>query len=104
MATQDILQDCLAKETLQELLAADADNLLMIDVRSPDEYAESHVPGTVNIPVDTLPTGLQQVDRAKQIVTVCWKGGGRSATAAEMLRAERFNAQYLCGGTLGRFT
>ncbi len=96
-------QDCIANETLRELLAADADNLLIIDVRSPGEYAESHVPGAVNIPLDILPAGLQQAQRAKHIVTVCWKGGGRSATAAEMLRAEGFNAQYLCGGTFSWF-
>lgn len=84
------------------MLAADAANLLIIDVRSPDEYAESHVPGAVNIPLDAFPAGLQQVDATKYIVTVCWKGGGRSAKAAEMLRADGFaHVQYLCDGTLG---
>ncbi len=94
-------QDCLAKETLREWLAADAVDLLIIDVRSPDEYAESHIPGAVNIPVDTLPAGLQQEQRAKHIVTACGKGGGRSAKAAEILSAEGCNARYLCGGTFG---
>lgn len=97
-------QDCIANETLQELLAADSGSLLIIDVRNPDEYAERHIQGAVNIPLDILPAGITQEFRSKQIVTVCGKGGGRSAHAAEMLRAERFNAQYLCNGTFGWFS
>lgn len=97
-------QDCIANETLRELLAAEAGSLLIVDVRSPDEYAERHIPGAVNIPLDTLPAGIAQALKSKRIVTVCGKGGGRSANAAEMLSAEGFNAQYLCNGTFGWFS
>lgn len=75
---------------------------MVIDVRSPEEYNEGHIPGAINIPLAELPDGLAETDKEAHVVTVCGKGGGRSATAAETLKSNGYrNAQYLCGGTLG---
>lgn len=49
---------------------------LVIDVRSPDFYAESHIPGSVNLPMEELPerTGELPEDRNAPIVLVCGIG------------------------------
>jgi rhodanese-related sulfurtransferase len=62
---------------------------VIIDVRGPDEFAGplGHIPGALNIPVDSLLSRLEQVKAAhgRQIVLVC-KTDKRSAKAAATLR------------------
>ncbi len=79
-----------------------AGRLVVVDVRSPEEFASGHVDGAVNIPVDALAARASELPRDAQIVTVCGKGGGRSDRAAEELRGRGFrSARPLCGGTIG---
>ncbi|MBT9560756.1 MAG: MFS transporter, partial [Myxococcales bacterium] len=74
--------------------------LLVVDVRSPEEYLIEHVEGAINMPVDVLDERWTELPRDAQIVTACGKGGGRSDRAAERLRALGFaSARPLCGGT-----
>jgi len=74
----------------------------IVDVRSPEEYASGHLPEAVNIPIDRLLHQAHDWSRRERIVTVCAKGGGRSAQAAQVLRDMGFGRTWwLCGGTLG---
>jgi len=74
--------------------------LLVLDVRSPEEFAAGHVDGALNVPLDTLAAQALELPRDALIVTVCGKGGGRSDRAADELRARGFpSARPLCGGT-----
>lgn len=78
-----------------------ATNTVIVDVRSPIEFAQGHVAGAINIPLDTLAHHLTELPRDASIVTVCGKGGGRSDQAAAQLRSRGFSsARALCGGTL----
>ena len=75
-------------------------NLLVVDVRSPDEYAAGHVDGAINLPLDTLAARVSELPQGATLITVCGKGGGRSESAAAQLRASGFaSARSLCGGT-----
>lgn len=72
-----------------QLLAAQADPAtapLVVDVRTPAEFAEGHVPGAVNIPLDQLPQALQVDPRLghKPLVLYC-RTGRRSALAIALL-------------------
>ena len=79
----------------------DATHTVVVDVRSPDEFAQGHVAGAINIPLDTLAGRLSELPRNAPIVTVCGKGGGRSDQAAAQLRSQGFSsARSLCGGTI----
>jgi MFS family permease len=72
----------------------------IVDVRSPEEFAAGHVDGAVNIPLDALDARAPDLPRDALVVTVCSKGGGRSARAADQLLARGFtSARSLCGGT-----
>jgi len=77
------------------------ENIQVIDVRSPEEFAEKHVPGAVNLPLDELENAVAGFDKSAVRVTACGKGGGRSAAGAETLRQLGFQAVWLCGGTFG---
>lgn len=65
--------------------AAVAKGALLLDVRTPDEFAAGHLDGAVNIPVDDLARRLGEVPREREIVVYC-RSGRRSAAAAEVLR------------------
>ncbi|MEY4548328.1 MAG: hypothetical protein RL685_4523 [Pseudomonadota bacterium] len=74
--------------------------MVIVDVRSPEEFAAEHVDGSINIPLDTLSRRAATLSKGSLVVTVCGKGGGRSERAAEELRALGFgSARSLCGGT-----
>ncbi|MEW5854962.1 MAG: rhodanese-like domain-containing protein [Myxococcota bacterium] len=73
---------------------------VIIDVRSPEEFAAGHVAGAINVPLDLLALRAPTLPKHAVLVTVCGKGGGRSERAASELRALGFDsARSLCGGT-----
>lgn len=97
------MENCISVQELFSKLKAKSD-LIIVDVRSSDEYDEKHIPNALNIPLDNLAIGAEKFDKEKLIVTVCGKGGGRSETGAKQLQELGYNAIYLCDGTLGWFS
>lgn len=91
---------CLASAELKTRQQA-GERIRIIDVRSPEEFAEKHIPGAINIPLDDLEQLVSALDPNALFVTACGKGGGRSAKGAELLRESGFDAVWLCGGTFG---
>jgi rhodanese-related sulfurtransferase len=63
--------------------------LLVLDVRSPEEFAQGHVPGAVNIPQDQVALRLAEVPKDKDVVMYC-RSGRRTALAAEVLSANGY--------------
>lgn len=94
------------KETpAQELLQRQAagEKVLVVDVRSTEEFAAGHVPGAINLPHDTL-TGSEPVlkDWKQKPVVVYCKSGRRSAIAAEVLEKQGFTQlEHLTGDMQG---
>lgn len=64
---------------------------LILDVRTPEEFAKGHVPGAINIPHSHLPARISEIADAadKDIVLYC-KTGVRSEQAASRLRENGF--------------
>lgn len=76
------------------------ETVVAIDVRSTSEFAQQHVEGAVNVPLESLDTELARFDPTVPVVTICGSGGGRSETAARLLRERGFrDVRSLCGGT-----
>jgi rhodanese-related sulfurtransferase/DNA-binding transcriptional ArsR family regulator len=44
---------------------------LVIDVRPPEEYEAGHIPGAINVPLETLPRRLADFPRRKEVVAYC---------------------------------
>jgi rhodanese-related sulfurtransferase len=59
--------------------------LVVIDVRSADEFAKGHVPGAVNIPHDQIASRLAEVPKDKDVVLYC-HSGRRAGLAATVLK------------------
>jgi phage shock protein E len=63
---------------------------LILDVRSPEEYASGHVPGAVNIPYDQMPARVGELGDPSQEVVVYCETGGRAAKAEASLQQAGF--------------
>lgn len=66
---------------------------IFVDVREPEEYADSHVAGAINLPPAELMGDLRQlngIDKNEQLVLYC-RTGNRSSAAMALLRAKGYN-------------
>ena len=72
---------------------------LLLDVRTPEEYASGHVPGARNISIDELPARESELDayRDRPVVVYCEKGA-RAARAAKELASAGFTSVRLLAG------
>ncbi len=75
------------------------DEVLLLDVRTPAEFAAGHIPRAVNIPVDELRSRLSELPKEKPIVTYC-KVGQRGYLATRVLLHNGLSAMNLSGGYL----
>jgi len=86
--------------SITELTPQDVENAVLVDVRTPEEYAEGHLPNAINIDWydENFMDEFKDIDRNKTIYVYC-KKGGRSASAAEMLNSSGYkNVIDLLGG------
>ena len=65
--------------------------MIILDVRTPEEFAAGHVPGAINIPYTHLPARLSELPGAgdKEIVLYC-ATGVRAERAAERMREQGY--------------
>ncbi len=68
-------------------------NLLVVDVRTPQEYAQGHLKGATNIPLSDLPVQIGGLDRNRPILVYC-QTGVRSAQASAILVNAGFTQVY----------
>lgn len=78
-------------EQLQGRIQQGDAKLVVLDVRTPEEFAAGHVPGARNIPHDALAARIAELDSARDadIVVYC-RSGRRSQIAIETLSAKGF--------------
>lgn len=87
----------LRRDELMQLAAAG--EAMVIDVRPANEYAAGHVPGAINIPIDSLPQRLMDLPRTQEIVAYCRGPYCMLAfDAVAKLREEGFRARRLEDG------
>ena len=72
--------------------AAWDDDALLIDVRSPGEYAAGHVEGAINLPLDRFVQNYESVapDKSRQLVLYC-QSGARSGQAVPFLAQQGYH-------------
>ena len=72
-------------------------SVTLLDVRDPQEVAQGHIDGFVNIPLDSLRERMGELDRSKPIYALC-HSGARSYVAARILMQNGFTVFNLSGG------
>ncbi len=77
-----------------ELLKSD-ENVAVLDVRTPEEYAEGHIDGAINIDfrADDFSDQVRQLDRETPYVVHC-RSGGRSTASLDILQDLGFRRIY----------
>lgn len=86
-------------QDLQKLLTECPDDICVLDVRRPDEYAICHIGGQL-ISFEELPNRLSEIDKTKHVVVHC-RSGGRSAKATKLLIEAGFpRVSNLSGGIM----
>jgi len=73
-------------------------NVVLLDVREPEELARAAITGALHIPMREVPQRLDELPKDKPIVVFC-HAGGRSRRVAEFLAANGFEQVFnLAGG------
>ena len=80
-------------DELDDLKAAGAP---IVDVRTPAEFDQGHVPGSVNIPLDQLPARMGELDPGGPLL-LCCASGGRSGAAKQFLERQGYQQVHNAG-------
>ena len=74
---------------------------IILDVRTPEEFAEKHIPNAINVPNETIGTNeLSQLPDKNQLIMVYCRSGRRSKEAAEKLAALGYTNVVEFGGII----
>ena len=74
---------------------SEIEGIQLVDVRTPDEYKEGHLPNALNIDFldENFEINIQQLDKSKPVIVYCQRGS-RSAKCASQLIAYGFVKIY----------
>lgn len=73
-------------------------NATIVDVRSEGEFADGHVEGSINIPLDTVPNKIEDFKNMSKPLIMCCLSGGRSGQAVGFLQQNGVEEIYNGGG------
>lgn len=77
-------------------LKRDADELQIVDVRTPDEWAKGHIPHAQHIFLPELPKRSTEISKQKPVAVYC-DSGYRASIGASMLKAKGFEVRNVPG-------
>lgn len=80
----EFLKNMFSNKTNDVLKQIINDGAFLVDVRSTTEFANGHIKGSVNIPVDEIQNHLAKFKNRKNIVVFC-RSGARSSLAKSVL-------------------
>lgn len=86
------MQEITATELKKRLDSGE--DIQIIDVRQPDEFAFAKIEGTKLIPLGEVVSRMNEIDDSKETVVHC-KMGGRSARAIEALQNAGFKGNLI---------
>ena len=94
-------ESTISVRTLKSMIDSDA-NMILIDVREPNEFEILRIPGSILVPKQEILNGtaLSSLPQTKQIVLYC-KSGARSAECLAVIKSAGFaDAVHVGGGVL----
>ncbi|MBY0146158.1 rhodanese-like domain-containing protein [Neobacillus niacini] len=76
----------------------DNKEVVVLDVRTPEEYQDGHIPNALLVPLQELENKLNDLDKTEPYLVVC-RSGNRSTQASEILTSNSFTNIYnMTGG------
>jgi len=101
-----MIKTLFSKKTYREISQSDAKgrleadrNILLLDVRTPEEYAAVHIPDSKSLPLDQLESRIEKfaADKDREIIVYCLSGA-RAASACSHLSAMGYTNVSTMGG------
>jgi rhodanese-related sulfurtransferase len=90
----------ISAEDLHDMITSGTD-FVLLDVRAPQEFEDSHINGAINIPTADLRTRYNELSKDKTTVLIC-SSGNRSSLGASILKQHGFSDVYnVAGGMTG---
>ncbi|MDF2946686.1 MAG: Rhodanese-related sulfurtransferase [Bacillales bacterium] len=80
-------------EEAKNMLGSNPDEVVLIDVRTIEEYNSGHIPEAKLFPLQTLEAQLGELDKEKEILVIC-RSGNRSQSASDILINNGFKTVY----------
>ncbi|MGN0261923.1 MAG: rhodanese-like domain-containing protein [Eggerthellaceae bacterium] len=71
---------------------------VLLDVRTAEEYADGHIPGSMNIPLNTVPVVLERIPDKNTPLFVHCLSGARSGKAVAFLKKQGYTQVKNIGG------
>lgn len=96
--TTEISYEQITQEAAKEMM--DTQEVVILDVREPEEYDSGHIPGAVLLPVGTIDedTAAEVIPDKESVVLVYCRSGNRSKTASSELAELGYTNIYEFGG------
>ena len=85
-----------AKQVVRRLPELRQNGAVFVDVRSAAEFASGYAPGSINIPLNELPSRLAELPKDRDVVVFC-ASGSRSGMAKMMLKVKGFHNVHNAG-------
>ncbi|MBP5361578.1 MAG: rhodanese-like domain-containing protein [Ruminococcus sp.] len=80
-----------------EITALDVSMVTLLDIRSKEEFELNGFAGSVNVPFDSISSGLSQLPKDKPVYVLC-RTGDLSAEVTEILEDRGYNVYNIEGG------
>lgn len=94
---KQLLPGRISVEEFKAIVKNNPADKVIVDLRRPDELAKGRIPGTINIPVDTLDARWAELPKDKEIIIHC-QAGPRASVAFDVLKEHGIKARYLFAG------
>jgi rhodanese-related sulfurtransferase len=83
---------------IDELARLRDSGIVLVDVREPDEFEQSRVPGATLIPLADVPERVEEIPSDQRVYVICGSGP-RSARAVDYLNRQGYDTVNVAGGT-----
>lgn len=91
----------ISPDKARDLMASDP-KIILLDVRTKEEFADGHIPGAVLLPYDAITekTARMAIPSKERVIIVYCRSGRRSAIAAETLKDLGYRTVWDLGGII----
>ncbi|MBN1264456.1 MAG: rhodanese-like domain-containing protein [Anaerolineales bacterium] len=83
-----------------DTLEAQNDGALIVDIRTREDFSEFHIAKSVNIPLEELPSRLDEIPSGKHIILVCTLGRSSLEAREILLEAGYASVSSMEGGVM----
>ena len=80
-----------------EIKSLDTEKVLLLDIRSREEFEINGIEGSINVPFDEISTGLSKLPKDKPVYVLC-RTGDLSEEVAEILEDRGYDVYNIEGG------